>query len=439
MTTIPMAHVRPAARSDSSGEWHPEVVSWNITSRCNLRCGHCYLDAGQGVDGELSLEEDRELIDGLATAQTRMLILTGGEPLLRPDIVEIASHAAEKGLLVVLGTNGMLLTRQRVRDLMAAGVFGVGISVDSTDPEKHDRFRGLPGAWEGAVRGIRTCVEAGLPVLFQMTVFPWNRKEVTDMLAFAQRESATGFNLYFLVCTGRGEQLSDITPDQYDEALATLIEAQPRYPEMMVRARCAPQISRVASQHGSALIGNVGCLAGRQYCRITPNGDLTPCPYLPLVAGNVRDRPVAEVWRASPVLQRLRGEPPAGRCGRCEYQQLCGGCRARASALTGDLFGEDPWCAYQPNGQATVKHDSAPTWTPEAEDRLQRIPSFIRSRVRVAAEQHARTSWAPEVTPELMTAALQEMGRRIPFSRPRWVAAKESSDEPDEEAPRGAE
>ncbi len=259
------------------------------------------------------------------------------------------------------------------------------------------------------------------------------------MLAFAHREGATGFNLYFLVCTGRGEQLSDITPEQYDEALATLIEAQPRYPEMMVRARCAPQISRVASQRGSALIGNVGCLAGRQYCRITPEGDLTPCPYLPLVAGNVRDRPVAEVWRGSPVLRRLRGELPTGRCGRCEYQQLCGGCRARAFALTGDLFGEDSWCAYQPSGQAPVRRDSATTWTPQAEARLGRIPSFIRSRVRVAAEQHARASSAPVVTPELMTAALQEMGRRIPFRRPRWVAAKEPSDKPSQGARRGAE
>lgn len=335
-----------------SVEYFPEIVSWNTTKRCNLRCSHCYLSAGGGSPAELSFEEGCHLLDQLADAGTKMLILTGGEPLMRRDIVELAAHASSRGLLVVLGTNGMLLTASRAGELKVAGVAGVGISLDSLDSEKHDAFRGVRSAWEGAVRGIRLCVAEGLPVLLQMTVLPWNYSEVADMMEFAHREGATGFNLYFLVCTGRGEELSDITPAQYEQALASLVEAQQLYPQMMVRARCAPQVSRMASQQRSALIGSAGCLAARQYCRITPEGDVTPCPYLPLVAGNVRQQPFIDIWRTADPLRRLRDGALAGRCGVCDFRQVCGGCRARAFALTGDLLGEDPWCAYQPQQPA---------------------------------------------------------------------------------------
>ena len=406
--------------------WYPEIVSWNTTKRCNLRCGHCYLAAGQHAAAELSFAEGCQLIDQLAAAGTRMLILTGGEPMMRRDIGELVAHASSHGLLVVLGTNGMLLTPSRIRQLRAAGVAGAGISLDSLHPEKHDRFRGFPGAWEGAVQGMRGCLAQELPVLLQMTVLPWNQQEIADMMEFAHREGATGFNLYFLVCTGRGEQLSDITPQQYEQALATLVAAQQRYPQMMVRARCAPQISRMASQRSSALIGNAGCLAARRYCRITPEGDVTPCPYLPLVAGSVRKRSFADIWQNAAPLQRLRNEVPGGRCGTCDFQQLCGGCRARALALTGDLTGEDPWCAYQPTNPAPGKQDGLLRWTPKAQERLARIPPFIRDRVKVAVERTARDTHAGAITPAIMTTTLEGLGRRIPFQRPRDVARSDS-------------
>ncbi len=399
-----------------TSEWVPELVSWNTTQRCNLRCGHCYLVAGRQAAAELSFEEGRRLIDELADAGTRMLILTGGEPLLRRDLADLAAHASSRGLHVVLGTNGTLLTRERARLLQAAGVAGAGISLDSLRREEHDRFRGVPGAWEGAVRGLRACVAEGLPVLLQTTVLPWNCHELEAMIEFAYEEGATGFTLYFLVCTGRGERLSDISPEQYEQALSTLCEAQRRHPQMMVRARCAPQISRIASQQDSALVGNAGCLAARQYCRITPEGEVTPCPYLPLVAGTVRERPFADLWRNAPLFQRLRCASPTGRCGACSFREICGGCRARALALTGDLSGEDPWCAYPPPEGIFADREASP-WTPEAEERLQRIPPFIRDRVRMAVERHARTCGKAEITPEELTATFESLGRSLPFHR----------------------
>jgi radical SAM protein with 4Fe4S-binding SPASM domain len=418
----------PDLTQGSTSEWYPELVSWNISKTCNLRCSHCYLDAGERGPGELSLEESYRLIDQLAAAGNHMLILTGGEPLMRRDIEQLAQRATAKGLLVVLGTNGMLLTPQRVKSLQAAGVAGAGISLDSLDTEKHDGFRGVPGAWKGAVRGIRECVTQGLPVLLQMTALPWNYQEISDMVAFAHSEGVTGFTLYFLVCTGRGEQLSDITPRQYEEALASLVEAQQHYPDMMVRARCAPQIARLASQQESALMGNAGCLAARQYCRITPEGDVTPCPYLPLAAGSVRDRSFGDIWQSAPIFQRLRQETPGGKCGVCDFREACGGCRARAFALTGDLAGEDPWCGYQPIEFVTPTKASPPVWTHDAEQRLHRIPAFIRGRVKMAVERHAQSSGKAEITPAEMTATLEGMGRRIPFKRPQGAGQTKEGD-----------
>ena len=397
--------------------WRPELVSWNTTQRCNLRCGHCYLAAGKAAPEELTLEEGARLIDELAAAGTRMLILTGGEPLMRRDLGDLVAHAAARGLVPVLGTNGMLLTRARAQRLRERGLAGAAISLDSIDPVLHDRFRGVQGAWAGAVRGLRACVAEGVPVLVQTTVLPWNYDEIEALIEFAEAESATGFTLYFLVCTGRGESLSDISPEQYEHALGALVDAQTRHPRLMIRARCAPQVARVAAERASALVASAGCPAARQYCRITPEGNVTPCPYLPLTAGAVRDRPFAEIWR-SPILARLRDEAPSGRCGVCDFRELCRGCRARAFALNGDASGEDPWCAYRPSPAPAATPERSLSWTEEASERLERIPSFVRERVKVAVERAARGDGRAEITVDELTATLASVGRRLPFRRP---------------------
>jgi len=400
----------------------PTVVSWNITQACNLRCPHCYLAAGRPALRGLLTQESLKLIDQLRDLGTELLILTGGEPLLRKDLCALAQYASDRGLMVVLGTNGTLIAEKTAQKLKASGVRGVGISLDSLDAEKHDAFRGLRGAWEKAIRAIEICVAQGLEVAVQTSVLPMNYDEIPQLIEFAYEKGARAFNAYFLVCTGRGERLTDITPHQYEALLSYLINAQARYlngkRSFLVRAKCAPHIKRLAytqlsssqvDKFASGQVGAVGllvgagCPVGTGYLRIGPEGDVTPCPYLPFVLGNVRQTPLRQIWESSDILHKLRGLELRGRCGVCEFKELCVGCRARAFALTGDLFGEDPWCAYQPKENNQLENLSTAVWEAEALARIERIPSFVRERVKQGVEAYAKARGIEKITPELLT------------------------------------
>jgi len=395
----------------------PEVVSWNITRRCNLSCPHCYLNAGPAAERELTSREGLGLVDQMAAIGTRMLILSGGEPLLRDDLFQIAARASGAGMAVVLGSNGTLLTLEVARRLSDAGVTGVGISLDSLTPERHDAFRGVAGAWKAALEGMDSCRQAGLPVLIQTSLFSWNYGEIDDMVRFAHERGLTGFNLYFLVCSGRGEALTDIGPDRYEEALETIVKAQAGYPQMMVRARCAPYVTRVAHQLGHPSSAGFGCMAGISYGRITPEGDLTPCPYLPLSAGNVTRQALADVWRESNLLEDLRSGRLGGRCGLCQYGESCRGCRARAWSATGDLLQEDPWCRYA-GGTAPLPLGKV-VWSSDAEERLKRVPFFLRNGIRAAVTAYARRQGQAIVTPGLMEEVRAKMRPELPGRPPQ--------------------
>ncbi|MBI4296552.1 MAG: radical SAM protein [Chloroflexi bacterium] len=379
---------------------HPEIVSWNITSGCNLRCAHCYLDAGATGKGELSTKQCYEVIDQLAALGTEMVILTGGEPLLRSDILAIVWRARERGIMPVMGSNGTLMGDSVVGALKEAGLQGIAISLDSLHPEKHESFRGVKGCWRAAVSGIDACLRQGVPAIIQTTLTPWNYQEIPALIDFARGQGATAFNLYYLVCTGRGQDMVDISPQQYEESLASLADAQAIYPSIMVRAKCAPQMARIARERGLPLAGG-GCPAGVSYLRIDPQGQVTPCPYLPLVAGNVRDTPLADIWEGATIFQRLRSPSLGGRCGSCNYRETCTGCRARAFALSGDYLGEDPWCLYHP-GTLPPASPAQVTWTPDAQTRLQRVPAFVRTRVKTAIEGYARDRGHSVITADLM-------------------------------------
>ena len=411
----------------------PRIVSWNITAACNLRCPHCYLDAGRRLPDELSTEEALCLVDQMALAGTELLILTGGEPLLRSDLPQIASRAAERGISVVLGTTGTLLTRERARLLKQSGVAAAGISIDSCDPARHDAFRGVPGAWQRAVEGMEACRAEGLDVLVHTTALKMNREEIPQIVQFAHDRGARAFHLFFLVCTGRGEQLTDLSPEQYEEQLTFILDAQERYPGMMVRARCAPYIGRLAAERGEPSMTSAGCLAGTSYCRVTPTGDVTPCPYLPNVAGSApRDGDFVDIWDSSPVLSRFRtGELElGGKCGECAYSQgeepLCVGCRARAFALEGDELAADPWCLYEPGtsdgaaaaviAQDAINVTASVAWSDEARTRLGRVPSFMRGRVERSAEAYARERGLAEVSTDMLEQLRRRAG--MPASHP---------------------
>lgn len=391
----------------------PYLVALNLTERCNLRCAHCYLDARvmkEGATDELATGEVKRVLDGIAeVGPEAMVVLTGGEPLLRRDLEEIAAHANRLGLMVVIGSNGLMLTPERIARLRRAGVAGVGLSVDSLDPGRHDAFRGRRGAWARTMAAIDACRDSGLAFQIHFCATDDTADEIGNMVAFAREAGALVLNVFFMVCTGRGEKFSDISPGKYEAVLARVAQAAREEKRLMVRAKCAPHFKRVVlgmdpdwpitAAHG---YDAGGCIAGTRYARVTPNGTVTPCPYMAAAAGSVRDSGFAAIWRDSALLDLLRRPSLEGRCGACEFRLLCGGCRARPLARDGNMMGEDFLCTYQPRGGG-VLHPLPPQcdglrWAPEAEARIAQVPGFVRRMVRRRAEHYVRGQGRSEVT-----------------------------------------
>jgi len=430
----------------------PYTISWNLTQRCNQRCAHCYLSAFPGASAaeELSTEECFRVVDEIAEVNPDvLLILTGGEPLLRTDLFDLGGYAADKGFTVVLGTNGFLLKQQHAKAMRQSGIQGASISLDSTDPARHDAFRRLPGAWRGAIQATEVLRAEGLPFSLHMSVIEWNVEEIPAMIDLARDLGARVLNLFFLVRTGRGEGLVDITPAQYERILTDVARAQGvgsddgsaddpwgaavgRAGEMLIRAKCAPFFRRILYEldPASPLLKNFSegsCPAGRHYCRIMPDGDVTACPYMPVVAGNLRRIPFGTLWRDALLFTDLRGGRLGGRCGACEFAKVCGGCRCRAYATYGDYLAEDPACVYQPGtygGRVIelaadqtfgIAAEPTLTWTTEAEARLKRVPGFARGMVIRVVEREARARELGVVTAELMQEVRQRMVGRFPW------------------------
>jgi len=459
----PSSSLTPAA---SASAYTAYSVSWNLTQRCNLECAHCYMSAHGGADtrGELSTAECRRVMDEIASVNPNVfLILTGGEPLLRRDIWDVAGYAADKKFTTVFGTNGVLLREREAKLMRQHGVLGASISLDSTDRVKHDAFRRLPGAWDAAVRATRVLGDEGLDFSLHMSVTDWNVKDVPAMIDLARDLGAKVLNFFFLVRTGRGRDLTDIDAAAYEEILTYLAKvpgagqgppsfvrrmlgmaeaAQPetfedpwstpigRADGLLIRAKCAPHFRRILWElnPSSPLLKNYAhgsCPAGKYYCRITPEGDVTPCPYMPVSAGNLRATGFAELWRSAPVFGDLRDPKLGGRCGACEFSKVCGGCRCRAFATYGDYLAEDPACGYQPgaHGGAVVELpatltfglavDYQLTWEPAARERLNAIPSFARGMVVKAVEAYARSRGESVITPALLADVRGRWGGRF--------------------------
>ncbi|MBI3067548.1 MAG: radical SAM protein, partial [Betaproteobacteria bacterium] len=238
----------------------PYIVSWNVTRQCNLACAHCYLDAVQRKSearDELSAEACLAIIGQLArTARGAMLVLTGGEPLLRSDLVQLVAAARDGGLMPVIGTNGTLLDITHAKSLRDAGAAGVGISLDSAGPRFHDRLRGVPGAWAGARSGMAAVRKADLAMVVHTTVFEENRRDLPALTEIAMQAGAMAFNIFFLVCTGRGITQTDLSSESYEETLCEIAVLQGQHPEMKIRARCAPYMRRIQGLHAGEGSGN---------------------------------------------------------------------------------------------------------------------------------------------------------------------------------------
>ena len=324
------------------------IVSWNTTNACNMYCDHCYRDAGCKAEEELSTAEAKTLLEQIARAGFKIMIFSGGEPLMRPDIVELVAYAASLGLRPVFGTNGTLITLEMAQKLKAAGAMGMGISLDSMDREKHNAFRKFPGAWEGAVQGMRNCRAAGLPFQIHTTVMERNNHELEALTDFAVAEGAVAHHFFFLVPTGRAKTIEaeSLRAEAYEDTLTRIMKKQQEV-DIELKPTCAPQFLRIAAQMGMKTRFRRGCLAGMAYCIISPRGKVQPCAYLNMELGDVRQTPFDEIWKNSEVLNKLRTLEYSGGCGSCEYKRACGGCRARAAYYhEGDYMAEEPWCLY---------------------------------------------------------------------------------------------
>ena len=421
-------------------DYVPHVVAWNLTKRCNLECAHCYISAGpsESAAAELDTADCLAIVDQLlAVNPAPLLILSGGEPLLRRDLGEIAHYASANGATVVVGTNGTLLTDERIAVLTDAGVRGVAVSVDSLRPSYHDNFRRGRGALADVQAAVARLRAARLDFIVQTTVTRGNRAELGALVAWSADRGAVSFNCYFLVPTGRGAALSDLSPGEYEAVLTDLARWEHAYRgRMLVRAKCAPHFMRLVHQtdpESPVLNYETRCPCGTQYCRITPDGKVTPCPYLPEVAGDLKSQRFADVWQSSPLFRRLREGTLQGKCGACEYRALCGGCRARGFALEGDVLAADPSCSYEPTGDAApieparalrygADFQPALAWTPAARERVARIPSFVRGVVMQRVEAWARRQGRHEVTPELLAEVRSAMPIDFSKQRPFFVA-----------------
>lgn len=425
----------------------PHVVAWNLTRRCNLACAHCYISAGswQPVAGELDTSACLRIIDEILEVNgAPLLVFSGGEPLLRDDLEELAERASSGGATVVVGTNGTRLTDERLRSLTTAGVEGFAVSIDSLNPRYHDRFRHCEGALDDSLAAVDRLGTNEVDFVVQTVVTRGNREELEEIARWAAEKGAVAFNVYFLVTTGRGEGMVGLEPDENEDVLREILRLEREYRgRMMVRSKCQPQIMRHAAESDptSPLLDyGTRCPCGVQYCRITPEGEVTPCPYSPLVAGHLTVQSFRDIWQDAALLRNLRTGELKGRCGRCEYRKICGGCRARAYAATGTVLGPDDSCAYDPPGGVPVVEPPRAVsfgqskraeldWTPSARARLGAIPSFARGVVTARVEQFARKRGYGTVDLAVMAEVRRSMpadfSKRMPFFLRRRDAATE--------------
>lgn len=351
----------------STEHFVPLVLSYNVTRECNMKCSHCYINAtDKKLKDELTTQEAKALIDQIHQVSSPLLILSGGEPLLRPDIFELIEYGSKKGLKMGLGSNGYLIDDSVAKKLKDAGIATVSISLDSNIPAQHDEFRGVTGAWEKAVNACKVLRKNGVLVQVNTTLTHDNYNQIDDIMTLAESIGVENFHLFFLVPTGRGVKLTDISPQKYEEMI-TKTFAKVHKHRLNVRPSCAPQFMRIAQGMGVDMRQWIrGCIAGLHYCRIYANGEVTPCPYLPIKLGNIKEKSFKEIWTNAEIFKALRSpDSLKGKCGVCEYKTICGGCRARAYGLSsdfidycgdlhlpteakGDYLKEDPWCVYEP-------------------------------------------------------------------------------------------
>ena len=359
----------PGHTADTGKNDTLRLVAWEITRNCNLSCTHCRAAATHGpYSGELDTPKALALLDQIAEVGEPIIILTGGEPLLRPDIFEVAEYGTGLGLRMVMAVNGTLITEKIAGRMSAAGIRRISVSLDGATRDVHDRFRGVDGAFDGALNGIRLARAAGIEFQINTTITQANLDQIPRIQELAIELGAVAHHIFLLVPTGRGKYIVDqaISAEQYEKTLNWFYDQKEKTP-LQLKATCAPHYYRILRQrarqegkkvtpvtHGLDAVTR-GCLGGTGFCFISHTGIVQPCGFLDLNCGDVTRRSFADVWYGSKIFLSLRNfDNLKGKCGNCEYKRVCGGCRARAYEATGDYLAEEPLCSYQPDAKTRI-------------------------------------------------------------------------------------
>lgn len=343
------------------------LLFWETTAGCNLECIHCRrLDVSrQLMQTDMTTDESLAFVSQLAEFSKPILVLSGGEPLFRPDIFQIAAHARDCGMPVALATNGTLIDGRVAHTIVDSGIRRVAISIDGIDEKTHDEFRRQPGSLAAALRGFRHLTALGMSMQINCTVTKHNVHQLEQLYDQAVALGSDALHLFMLVPVGCGVQIaqSNMLPaDEYERVLNWLYDKS-QLRQIHLRATCAPHFFRVMRQRAAAdhirwqppqrqgmAALTKGCLAGSEICFVSHDGQVFPCGYLPLSAGNVKQTHIRDIWETSELFARLRDvDQLEGKCGLCEFKRICLGCRARAFYEThGNYMAEEPYCAYEP-------------------------------------------------------------------------------------------
>jgi heme b synthase len=354
----------------TKGKKHPShknelrLVAWEVTRKCNLNCVHCRAGSERGpYPGELDTAKCIDILDQIRSVGTPIIILTGGEPLLREDIFELAAYGTRAGLRMVMATNGSLLSPDIIERMKSSGIMRVSVSIDGADEHQHDRFRMVDGAFRRSMEGIRLLKDAGVEFQINTTVTQHNVENIKDILDMSVRLGAAAHHLFLLVPTGRAREMvnQEIDAAEYEKLLRWFYHMRDKVP-LHLKATCAPHYYRVLRQEARAKGEKVdfetygldamtrGCLGGTAFCFISYDGIVQPCGYLELNCGDLKHATFGSIWSGSKEFNQLRDfSSYKGKCGKCGYLRFCGGCRARAFESTGDFLAEEPLCAYQPS------------------------------------------------------------------------------------------
>ncbi len=344
-------------------EASPRLVAWELTRKCNLNCVHCRAGSEKGpYPGELETDKCIEILEQIRKVGEPIVILTGGEPLLREDIFDLAEAGTRMGLRMVMATNGTLLTPDIIGRMKASGIKRLSISIDGATAEQHDAFRKVPGAFHRAMEGIELLNRNGLEFQINTTVSRHNVKELEEILNMAVKLGAVAHHIFLLVPTGRAKDMvnQEIDAAEYENLLHWFYRMRDQVP-LHLKATCAPHYYRILRQearkqgekvsfetHGLDAVTR-GCLGGTSFCFISNTGIVQPCGYLELSCGDLKTSSFQSVWKDSQIFNEFRNfSAYKGKCGRCGYIRFCGGCRARAFEATGDYLAEEPLCAYEP-------------------------------------------------------------------------------------------